>query len=386
MASSSDPIDILRTLIAFDSVSANPNRPTIDWIAQYLDDHGVAATVLPADDGRKANLYATIGPQDEGGIVWSGHTDVVPVTGQSWSSDPFELTERAGRFYGRGTADMKGFVALALSLVPDLVSRDLKVPIHLAFSYDEEVGCRGVPEMIDHVVDNLPRPRLAIIGEPTSMKPINGHKGILAFRTTVTGKDAHSSQTQLGASAVRTAAEIVDFLYRMGDDLKQKARPGNGFVPPETTINVGMIDGGTALNIIAAKCTFTWDVRATPYDDTDAILHQVWDFIDNTALPRLRAQADGTSIETEQLADAPALRPDPEGEAEQLIRQITGANEAGKVAFGTEAGLFQRADIPAVVIGPGDIAQAHQPDEFITRDQLDHGHRFLCKIADWATA
>jgi acetylornithine deacetylase len=235
------------------------------------------------------------------------------------------------------------------------------------------------------VKDHSPTPRLAIIGEPTSMRPVNGHKGILAFRTTVTGKEAHSSQTQLGASAIRSASQIVGFLYRLADELAEAADPDNGFTPPQTTINVGMIEGGTALNIIARDCAFTWDVRFIPSDDREAILQRIWDFIEGEALPALRAGAPDGTIETETLADAPALRPDPDGEAEQLVRQITGANDPGKVAFGTEAGLFQGADIPAVVIGPGDIAQAHAPDEFITRDQLDQGRAFLKKVADWAS-
>ncbi|MEQ9813453.1 MAG: acetylornithine deacetylase [Azospirillaceae bacterium] len=375
---------ILDRLIAFDTVSAKPNIAIIDWIAGYLRDHGVEPLVLPDASGGKANLYATIGPADAGGIVLSGHTDVVPVEGQAWSSDPFALAERDGRFYGRGTADMKGFIALALSLVPGLAARPPATPVHLAFSYDEEVGCRGVPHMVAHVVEHLPLPRMAVIGEPTSMTPVNGHKGIMALKTEVRGLEAHSSQRQLGASAIRAAAELVAYIYEEADRAEAAADPEDGFTPPGSTFNVGEIHGGSAVNIIANACTFDWDYRHVPYDDPEAVLARIRHHAEQVILPRLRATAPGAAIVTELVAEAPALGPDPQGFAETLVRQITGANDCGKVAFATEGGVFQKAGIPVVVIGPGDIAQAHKPDEYVSRRQLEAGLAFLERITERA--
>jgi len=381
-----DAIGILARLIAFDSVSTRPNRPLIDWVADYLAGHGVDAFVQPNADGTKANLFATIGPDQEGGIVLSGHTDVVPVDDQVWQTDPFTLSDRDGRLYGRGTADMKGFVALCLALVPILKGRTLTTPVHLAFSYDEEVGCLGVPHLVDHVLANLPRPKLAIIGEPTSMRPVNAHKGVQMFRTVVTGKEAHSSLSHLGTNAIVAAAEIVSVLDRAAQRLERDTDHKNGFDPPWSTLNVGVIDGGTALNIIPNRCEVSWDYRPMPGEDTTATLASIWDEIDHDIVPRLRARHADATIETERLCNVPCLAPDPDGIAETLARSLTGANESGTVPFGTEAGVFQQAGISAIVIGPGDIAQAHQPDEYLTRRQLAAGADFLLKLADRAAS
>ncbi|MGP1394447.1 MAG: acetylornithine deacetylase [Inquilinaceae bacterium] len=379
-----EALAILERLIAFDTVSAGPNRALIDWVAAYLRGHGLEPVILPDAGGGKANLLATIGPPVAGGVVLSGHTDVVPVADQSWDSDPFVLTRRGNRLCGRGTADMKGFVALTLALVPDLLNRRLSVPIHLAFSYDEEIGCLGVPHLIRHLKDHLPRPRLCVVGEPTSMAPVNAHKGLHGFRTVVTGKDAHSSAPGDGASAILHAAALIGFIDRMARE--HRGRPmAEGFDPPWTTFNVGLIEGGTALNIVPRRCAFSWEFRAVPGDDPQAIANRYAGFIAEDALPRLRAETPDGLIETETLASVPPLTPDPDGPAELFARQLTGANRATTVAFATEAGLFQRAGLPTIIIGPGDIAQAHQPNEFLTLDQLAQGQAFLDRVADWAT-
>lgn len=378
------PLEILEKLVAFDTVSADPNRALIDWVASYLRGHGVEPLVLPSPDGTKANLFATIGPDGPGGIVLSGHTDVVPVADQHWTSDPFTLSARDGRLYGRGTADMKGFLAIALSLVPDFAARKLARPIHLAMSYDEETGCIGIRHLLHHIVENLPRPGLVIVGEPTSMKPANSHKSLRAFRTTVTGKDAHSSAPHLGVSAISAAAEIVAFIDRLADEARLRLAPASGFDPPYSTFNVGTIEGGTALNIIPRQCRMIWDYRAPPGEDTDSVLARYHTFIGDELLPRLKGRFPAVAIETEEIATVPAMAPDPDGPAETLARQLTGANASGTVAFAAEAGLFQQAGISTVICGPGDIAQAHQPDEFISLEQMAAGEAFLRKVADWA--
>jgi acetylornithine deacetylase len=374
---------VLDRLIAFDTVSRNGNRALIDWIADYLRGHGIEPLVLPDPEGTgtKANLYATIGPADRGGVVLSGHTDVVPVDDQPWTTDPFRLTERDGRWYGRGTADMKGFVALALALVPALAARDLRTPVHLAFSYDEEVGCLGVPHMIRHILEHLPRPELVVVGEPTAMRPVNAHKGLNAYRTTVTGRDGHSSAPARGSNAILYAAEIAACIGRIAAD--KRAGPLDArFDPPCSTINVGRIEGGTGFNIIPAQCSLVWDYRPLPGDDVAATLARLDRFIAEQVLPRLHAECPEGGVETTALVSGPALGPDPDGPAEALLRRLTGANRAGTVPFCTEAGLFQQAGIPAVVIGPGDVAQAHRPDEFITTAQLEAGAAFLNRLAD----
>ncbi len=381
-----EPLALLERLIAFDTVSARSNLALIDWVADYLRSHGLAPLILPNAAGTKANLYATIGPDIAGGVVLSGHTDVVPVTDQEWHSDPFTLTARGDRLFGRGTADMKGFLALALAMVPELRARRLSRPVHLAFSYDEEVGCLGVPHLLQYIIGNLPRPVLAVVGEPTMMRPANAHKGVNVFRTTILGKDAHASLTSQGANAILHAARLIRFIDWMADRERRRPDPNPQFDPPHGSLNVGTIEGGTALNIIARRCAFTWDYRPLPADDETVIPSLFARHVAATALPRLWAEWPEGAIETERMCAVPALRPDPEGPAETLVRRITGANAAGTVPFGTEAGLFQRAGIPVVVIGPGDIAQAHQPDEYISRTQLAEGQRFLTRLADWAAS
>ena len=377
-------VEILDRLIAFDTVSDRSNRALIDWVADYLGSHGISSVALPNASGEKANLIARIGPATDGGVVLSGHTDVVPVDGQDWTSDPFRMRESNGRLYGRGAADMKGFAAVMLSAAPDVVNRPLQKPIYIALSYDEEVGCFGVPHIIDHLMAVGPRPALAIIGEPTLMRPCNAHKGIQVFCTSVTGREAHSSRPESGANAVRYAAEMICALGRIADRERLSPDDSGRFDPPYATINVGHIEGGSVFNIVPPDCRFIWDLRPLPRDDPDALLAEFEGIASHDVLPRLRDTAPDGDIVTERLCDVPALRPDPDGPAETLARQLTGANTHGTVAFATEAGLFQRAGISAVVLGPGDIAQAHKPDEFISRDQLAAGAAFIDRLAAWA--
>ncbi|HNB26914.1 MAG TPA: acetylornithine deacetylase [Alphaproteobacteria bacterium] len=379
-------IAILERLIGFPTVSAQSNLAAIQWIRDYLADLGIASHLVPAPDGQpKANLWATIGPDRPGGIVLSGHTDVVPVEGQPWTSAPFELHRRDGKLYGRGTCDMKGFIALALALVPEMLERPLKTPIHLAFSYDEELGCLGAPSMIAELGRRFPKPSLAIIGEPTSMRLGTRHKGCYSFETEVTGRDAHSSQTHKGANAIAAAAAIVGELERIAEELRERGRQDANFEPPYSTINVGRIGGGTAINIIARHCEVQWDFRATPGDDPALlVLPRLERFVAEQVLPKLRRVAPEAAIVTRPRVRVPPLTEEKDGAAEALVKFLTGANETIGMAFATEAGQFQEAGLSAIVCGPGSIAQAHQPDEFIEISQMEAGQIFLRKLVAWA--
>ena len=378
-------IDILERLVAFASVSARSNLDLIQWIRDYLGDRGIAADLVPAPDGQpKANLWASIGPAAPGGLVLSGHTDVVPVEGQPWTSDPFTLVQRGGRLYGRGTSDMKGFIALCLALVPEMQARPLKVPIHFAFSYDEELGCLGAPHLIAELGRRFPKPALAIIGEPTELKLGTRHKGCYSFETEVTGRDGHSSQTHKGANAIVAAAEIVAELARIAEELKRSTFNDANFEPPYPTINIGRIEGGTAVNIIARHCAVHWDFRATPGADPSLVLPKLESFIADNVLPRLRSIAPEATVTTRPRAKVPPLADEPGGAAETLVKFLTGANQTVGLAFATEAGQFQEAGLSAIVCGPGSIQQAHQPDEFIERSQLEAGEEFLRKLIAWA--
>jgi acetylornithine deacetylase len=387
-------IAILERLVAFDTVSAKSNLALVHWVADYLDGHGIASALTRSADGTKANLFATIGSGERGGIILSGHTDVVPVEGQAWSSDPFRLETRpaehgpgdqgSDRLYGRGTADMKGFIALALALVPQAVARPLEIPLHLALSYDEEVGCLGVPALIRSLPEGTARPRLAIIGEPTGMRVANAHKGIHFLRTRVAGHEAHSSAPERGVNAIAAAAEIIVEIGRLAAECRAAAPPGSRFDPPYTSFNIGRIAGGAAVNIIARDCAFDWEFRPMPGEDSAALRRRIDDFVTADLVPRMRAGHMDAAVETETLALVPPLVPDPASPAEALARRLTGINETTTIAFATEAGLFQAAGIPAVICGPGSIEVAHQPDEYITREQLGAGEAFLDRLLAWA--
>jgi len=379
------PIELIRRLVGFDTVSAHSNLALIHYARDYLRDLGIDSRLTFDAEGKKANLLAAIGPNVPGGIVLSGHTDVVPVAGQPWESDPFTVVERDGRLYGRGTADMKSFLAIALALAPEFRAARLRVPIYLALSYDEEVGCLGVGRLLDDLAAALPRPAAAIIGEPTSMKLINRHKGFQSFITTVTGRDGHSSGTHRGVNAIAYASEIVAFLTRLEAEIAAQGPLDDGFDPPYTTINVGAIRGGTVVNIIARQCSFDWEFRPIPGFDIPSVRRRVDAFVAESILPRMRAVAPEADVVTIQDSASPPLVPEADSPAEALVRLLTGANIAGAASFGTEACHFQESGIPAVLCGPGSIAQAHQPNEFIDLDQIEACIAFMHKLKEWAT-
>jgi len=380
------PEEMLARLVAFDTTSHLSNLELIEFVAGYLAGHGVVATLVHSDDRTKANLIATVGPAKPGGVVLSGHTDVVPVKGQAWDTDPFTVVRRDARLYGRGTADMKGFIACALAGVPGFLARPLTVPIHLAFSYDEEVGCLGARPLLERLVAEKPPPLLAIIGEPSGMKVANAHRGVTKFATTVTGRPGHSSDPAKGVNAVEYAALCIAFLGRLAADMRALPAPeGAGdFDPAYSTINVGTIEGGQAVNIIAGACRFTWDCRAMPGTDGGEAKRRLDAYAAEELLPRMRAAGADVGIVTEETGSVPALVPEPGSPAEALLLALTGQNACTTTPFGSEAGLFQESGIPAVICGPGSVAQAHQPNEFVSVAQLDECAELLGKVADWA--
>lgn len=376
--------DILSRLVAFDTTSRESNLALIDWVEAFLAERGVASMRVPSPDGRKANLHAIIGPAVEGGVVLSGHTDVVPVDGQPWTSDPWTVTERAGKLFGRGVADMKSFLALALAHVDAARAAPLKRPIILAFSYDEEVGCLGAPGLIA-AMTSLPRPAAVIVGEPTSMRVVSGHKGISTFTVTVEGREAHSSQVQQGVSAVMEALPLMQLVAEMARDAEARADLNAPFTPPQATMTVGMVNGGTAVNILARRCEFVWDLRCPPDVDPEPYalrFHAAASAVD----ARIRARAPEGGVTVVRRSSTPALRIEPDSDAERLARAITGDNGIEAAGYAAEAGLFQRAGWPTVICGPGSIAQAHQPDEWIEIEQITLGARFIRTLIERLSA
>ena len=376
--------EMLSRLVSFDTTSRDSNLELISFVEDYAKSYGLAPRRIPNPEGTKANLLISVGPQEPGGIILSGHTDVVPVDGQDWHTDPFAMVEREGKYFGRGTSDMKAFSAVILSLFPELTRRPLKTPVHIALSYDEEVGCLGVRPMIADIVKSVPMPRLAIIGEPTDMKVVNAHKGIRSFRTTVTGREAHSSQTDKGVNAVMVAAELIMHLAKLAEDMRRRGDPSGRFDPPYTTVQSSTIEGGTALNILARHCLFQWEFRYLPGTSQDEILDAFNAYATKEVLPRLKAIAPESDIVTKPRAHVPALVATDGCPAEALAKQLTGRNHAEAVAYGTEAGLFQEAGIPSVVCGPGNIQQAHKPNEFIEISQVAACEQFIRKLIDHA--
>ena len=371
---------LLARLIAFKSVSASSNLPVIDFIEDYLAAHGVAARRAPNAAGDKAAILATIGPRVDGGVVLSGHTDVVPVEGQLWSGDPFELRQKAGRLYGRGACDMKGFDACVLAMAPAFKAAALKRPVHIVLSYDEETTCLGSQDVIAWFGRDEPRPGAVIVGEPTMMQVADAHKGVATFRTRVTGHEAHSALPALGANAVAAAADVVSEIGRLAREY-EKGPVDPRFHPPYSTLHVGMIEGGTARNILARECSFHWEFRGLPGVKTASALAKVQAFIDQVALPRLTRYVAGPTIETEIEVDVPPLAAAPGSAAETLALRLTRSNARIAVSFATEAGHFQAAGLPAVVCGPGSIDQAHKPDEFVDEAQLAACLTFLEALA-----
>ncbi|MEQ9491893.1 MAG: acetylornithine deacetylase [Alphaproteobacteria bacterium] len=382
MSNSVSAVEMLAKLVGFDTVSSKSNMQLIEFVKAYLADHGVQATVIPNEDGTKANLWATIGPPESGGVALSGHTDVVPVDGQPWDTDPFTLVEKDNRYYGRGTCDMKAFPATAMALLPEMLAKPLRRPIHFAFSYDEEIGCYGAARMIPEITKNLPRPSVVIVGEPTSMKVVSAHKGMWDFDVSVTGKEAHSSLPHHGVSAVMTGARLIAKLDEMAKARAAAADPACPFDPPYSSIHVGTAAGGTAANIVSRRFDFHVDIRHLPDEFPKDIQDEFVAWYESEILPEMHAVDPGTGIEISEPHSVPGLKQDTDSEAEQFVRQITGDNGVHVVSYGTEAGQFQNAGMASVVCGPGSIEQAHQPNEYVEKDQVQACENFLRKVIE----
>ena len=378
--------EILAKLVGFDTTSRNSNLQLIDFVEDYLNACGVKSTRIPSEDGTKANLFAKIGPDTTGGIALSGHTDVVPVDGQDWHSDPFTLTEKEGRYYGRGSCDMKGFLASSLYLVPEMVKASLTRPIYLVFSFDEEVAMLGIPLVIEKFGHDLPKPDIVIVGEPSMMKVVSAQKGIMMFKIVGRGYEAHSSLPQTGASAVTAVARVVNKIHLMAEEAKTRAPSPSHFNPPYTTLHVGMINGGTAGNIIARDCTAVCDIRYIPEDDPYQLKADLNAWIEQEINPPMQAIDPACGVKLVGIHHAPALEPRLDSDAETLARTLTGDNDKQFVSYATEAGHFQNAGTSVVICGPGSIEQAHQPDEYLDISQLKQCDKFLHQLVNHLSA
>ncbi len=369
-------------LIAFDTTSRNSNLELIHYVRDYLADLGVTANLVHDAEGGKANLYATLGPTDRPGIALSGHTDVVPIDNQDWTRDPWQVSEHDGRLFGRGTCDMKSFIAVALAHAPRFLEAGLQTPVHLCFSYDEEVGCKGVPSLLDFLAGQPVKPAMCVVGEPTDMKVVTGHKGKRSVCCHVRGKEAHSSLAPYGVNAVNAAARVVGHLADMAARKAEEGPFDPDFDVPYTTVHTGTIEGGTQLNIVPGHCRFEFEFRYLPQDDPDALLGEVKRFAEESVAPAMREIDPATGFSWEELSSFPGLDLAPGAEVVELAKALSGGNDTGKVAFGTEAGLFDQRGIPTVVCGPGSIDQAHKPDEFVTLEQVALCERFMDRLEE----
>ncbi|MFK7868333.1 MAG: acetylornithine deacetylase [Roseobacter sp.] len=377
-AATGSSVDHLRALVGFDTVSHRSNLALIDYLEHVLVPLGARLERIPDATGDKANLMASFGPSDTPGYILSGHTDVVPVDGQNWASDPFVLTERDNRLYGRGTADMKGFLACCLAMAPQIAAASLLTPIHIAFSYDEEIGCLGVRDIVKRLSTWNARPLGCIVGEPTSMQIVIGHKAKRAFRGVVTGTPGHSSRAPCFVNAVDFATEFLGELRRMGRQIEETSPRDNLFDVPFTTTHVGVIKGGEALNIVPERCVFEFEIRALPNEDIDAMIAHMQRFADTELLPRMKAISPAADFQFESLISYPGLETSPEDEIVVLAKRLAAQNGHSKVAYGTEGGRFSKeGGIPTVVCGPGDIGRAHKADEYITRAELTECEAFI---------
>ncbi|WP_299826908.1 acetylornithine deacetylase [uncultured Roseobacter sp.] len=377
------PLELMTQLVRFPTVSRDSNLPLIDWVENYLADHGISAHRYTDPDEPKAALFAHVGPWEEGAVVLSGHTDVVPVDGQPWDTDPFDVVQKDGRYFGRGTCDMKGFDALALWAMVEAHHAGVKRPLQIALSFDEEIGCTGAPPMIAAMQPVLPKGASVIVGEPSSMRAVTGHKGGTGFDTHVQGFEVHSSLLDRGVNAIMFGAKLIDWANQM-NAINQAAEPDDlaaMFDPPFTTLHVGQISGGTAHNITAKDCHFAMDFRVVPGEDKS-----VWEARYRARVAEVEAEMQAivpdTRITISPRFDVPALQPEQDGAAENLVRGVTGDNASNVVSYGTEAGQFQEAGYSAVICGPGDIAQAHQPNEFISVVDFEAGHGFMQRLVD----
>jgi len=373
-------IEILDALVGFDTTSRNSNLPLIAWIEDYLDRHGVAHERIPDRSGTKSNVWATIGPAEKPGYILSGHTDTVPVDGQSWTSDPFRLARRDGKLFARGATDMKGFLACCLAAVPAMKARALARPIHLAISYDEEVGCVGVRDMIARLKDAPVRPAGCFVGEPTSMAVVIGHKGKRSLRVTVHGQTCHSSLAPQGVNAVEYAARLIVKIRDMAERFAREGTRDPLYDVPFTTAHTGVVNGGTALNIVPDSCWFEFEFRTIAADDAGALIDEVVAYARDKLEPAMKAVAPQAGITFEEKSEFPGLETPANAELVGFTKQLVGANQHGKVAYGTEAGLFAAAGIQSVVIGPGSIDQAHKADEFVAESELAKCGAFLERL------
>jgi len=381
-----DPISlpIVEKLVGFDTTSRESNLDLIAYVQQYLADFGIETRLVHDEEGRKANLYATVGPADKRGICLSGHTDVVPVDGQAWDSDPFTARVADGKIFGRGTADMKSFIAIALAFVPQFLQRGLVTPVHLAFSYDEEVGHLGAKRLVEVMKDMPVLPAMCIVGEPTSLDVIIGHKGKKKVRVHVHGHEAHSSLTHEGVNAIEYAARLIAFMQGLARKWQKEGPFDHECDVPFTTMQVGLIRGGTAPNIVPNSCVFDMEIRHLPAVDPEVLFDEIRRHAKDVIEPEMKAVAPDAHFEFEETPPNLALDTDPDEPVVAFVKRLAGQNKHGKVGFGTEAGLFQkRVGIPTVVCGPGDIGQAHKPNEFITLDQLRKGETFMQRLADY---
>lgn len=375
-----ETVRILGDLIAFPTVSTDSNLDLIRYAADRLGALGADVEIFEDASGTKANLFATLGPRRDGGIVLSGHSDVVPVEGQDWSSDPFEMVEREGRLYGRGACDMKGYIAAALALAPEFAAADLARPVHFCFTHDEETGCLGAQALMEDIKRFDIRPAVAIIGEPTEMRIIDGHKGCYEYTVDFTGLEGHGSLPDQGVNAVEYAARYVSRLMTLREELKKRAPEGSPFEPPWTTVSVGRISGGIAHNVIPGACTLDWEMRPVRAADSDMVKEAMNLYVEDELLPAMKSVSEKADIVTTVVGEVDGLEPASESEAVRIVSELTGANGTDVVSFGTEAGLFQQLGISTVVCGPGSIEQAHKPDEYVSIDQLDQAVGMLRRL------
>ena len=379
-----DRLTLLRDLVAFDTTSRHSNLALIDYVQDYLTGLGVDSELVFDETGSKANLYATIGPDNIGGVMLSGHTDVVPIDGQNWHSDPFTLTEKDALYFGRGTADMKGFIACVLAEVPRMTSLALKSPVHIALSYDEEVGCLGVRRLIETLSGAPVLPRMAIIGEPTAMQVVCAHKGKRAFRVSVGGRSAHSAYPTDGVNAIEYAVDLIARIRQLQADIRVHGPFDQAYRVPNTTLHVGTIRGGSALNIVPESCVFEFEIRHLPEQDVDALVDEITDYASETLLPAMQAADPDTAITIESLTRYPGLATGRDEPVIGFVQSLLGGDRSTeKISFGSEAGLFKgELGIPGVVCGPGSIQQAHRPDEFVAIEQLDICAGMLGRLVD----
>jgi acetylornithine deacetylase len=374
--------EMLERLVAFDTTSRNSNLALIAFVREFLDANGVPYRVSTDATGDKANIHAIIGPQQAGGIALSGHVDTVPVDGQSWSSDPFSLRRHNGKLYARGACDMKGFVAACLAAVPDIRARGLARPLHLFISYDEETGCEGAQRLVRDLDESGLKPALCVVGEPSGMKPILAHKGKLNLHVRVLGKPGHSSEPDKGVNAIYAAAQAIAYVAAEARRFAQEGPFEDGFDPPHTTIHVGTIQGGSILNIIPEHAEFIMEWRNIPADDANRQVERLKVHVAMHIEPAMHAVDPATGFSYQVTNVMPGMAIAPDHALTSLVKQLTGANSAGKVSYGTESGYYQAADIPTIICGPGHIAQAHQPDEWVAQDQLDACDAFIRRLAE----